>query len=165
MSNIFLHVPFDTCCRYVNAALIVPGANNGCGQQINIYKWDNKVGFCIHVIAKRCSTEDSNKMSFFPLVDTPCGPCSECIPLGLQIKTFHIPTSNLCALVLLEGKCATLEVPPSALLVFTTPRRWMFFYCGERQSVAGRIKGRGSAPQSSCPPGGTRHEGWEAQGA
>lgn len=68
--------------------------------------------------------------------------------------TFHILASNLCMAHSALGEYVTLHVPPLCFSrLYYTSSVDVFDY-GERQTFAGRIKGRGSAPQSFCPPGG-----------
>ncbi|KAI9525544.1 hypothetical protein NQZ68_006093 [Dissostichus eleginoides] len=52
------------------------------------------------------------------------------------------------------GEYVTLNIPPLRFpRLYYTSTVDVFDY-GERQAFARRIKGRGSAPQSLCPPGG-----------
>jgi len=70
--------------------------------------------------------------------------------------TFHILASNLCIAYCAAGEYVTLHIPPLLFPRFYYTSMVDVFCYGERQTFAGRIKGRGSTPQSFCPPGGER---------
>lgn len=73
--------------------------------------------------------------------------------------TFHILASNLCMAHFALGEYVTLNISPLRFpRLYYTSTVDVFDY-GERQAFVRRIKGRGSAPQSLCPPGGERNEG------
>lgn len=111
-----------------------------------MHKLDNKVspqqGCCTSLIANQYTTEDCNRLSFSPVVDIPSGPCSNYIPLGLQIMTFHILASNLCMAGCALGDMWHFASLPFAFLVLTTLLQLMFLTARRgRQTSSGRIKG------------------------
>lgn len=131
-----------------------------------MHKLDNKVlpqqGRCTSLIANRYTTEDCNRLSFSPVVDIPSGPCSNYIPLGLQIMTFHILASNLCTAACALGGYVTLCDPPLCFLRLNYTSAVDVFDCVERKAdLFWHDKRMGRTPPSLCPPAGGRNEGWE----
>lgn len=129
-----------------------------------MHKLDNKVspqqGRCTSLIANRYTTEDCNRLSFSPVVDIPSGPCSNYIPLGLQIMTFHILASNLCTAACALGGYVTLYVPPLCFPRLNYTSAVDVFDCAEREAdLFWQDKRMGRTPPSLCPPGGGRNEG------